>query len=166
MLRRALLTNVRRNTFKNITQIGTKNYLKYPIVSSFNFTEKIQLNNFSNTQNYYEEANKQPVEDDQDIRSILTDLEHATGAEREELLAELEGKQQFIDSYITGPFGTIEEPVIVKSVFDTRIVGCVGGEDEKAHDLLWHEVTDGKLTVCAECGQAFKLQKIAYDDKH
>lgn len=56
---------------------------------------------------------------------FLSTLDHATGEEKQELLAELEGKELY-EQYLTGPFGTIEKPVIVPSVFNTRIVGCVG----------------------------------------
>lgn len=56
----------------------------------------------------------------------MNDLDHATGPEKEELLAELEGRKQFGDTYLSGPMGTLEKPVIVKSYFDSRFVGCVG----------------------------------------
>lgn len=65
---------------------------------------------------------------------------------------------------MTGPFGTPEKPVIVKSIFDSRIVGCEGGTGRE-HELIWHVVTHGKPLVCLECGQAFKLEKIQ-DDSH
>ena len=135
------------------------------------------------------------------MKGLLTDLDHATGPEKEELLAELEGRKQFGDAYLTGPMGTLEKPVIVKSFFDTRYVGCVGttppglcfcilsslylprlskdgprcsakwlklsansgdagGEGDAGHDLIWHELTNKKDLVCAECGQAFRLEKM------
>merc|ERR1712137_832301 len=74
-------------------------------------------------------------------------VDHATGEE-----------QELYEQYLTGPFGTIDKPVIVPSVFHTRIVGCVGGDGESAHDLLWHEVKKDKPTICIECGQVFQLK--------
>ena len=56
-----------------------------------------------------------------------------------------------------GAFGTPEKPVIVKSVFDTRITGCVGGEGSE-HALTWHVVSHGKPLVCLECGQVFQVR--------
>jgi len=60
------------------------------------------------------------------VGGLTSPLEHAAGAEQEELLAELEGRQLLDDSFLTGPFGTRENPVVVRSRFDSRIVGCVG----------------------------------------
>jgi len=60
---------------------------------------------------------------------------------------------------LKGDFGTAKNPVIVPSVFDSRIVGCVGGGGYE-HELLWHEIKVGsKPTVCFECGQYFVLDK-------
>ncbi|KAL6066492.1 Cytochrome c oxidase, subunit VB [Balamuthia mandrillaris] len=61
--------------------------------------------------------------------------------------------------FLTGPFGTADKPVEVVSWFDSRIVGCLGGPGEKAHDLLWHEVRKTRPTVCLECGQYFALKE-------
>eukprot|EP01100_Stratorugosa_tubuloviscum_P011322 TRINITY_DN5038_c0_g2_i1.p1 TRINITY_DN5038_c0_g2~~TRINITY_DN5038_c0_g2_i1.p1 ORF type:complete len:142 (+),score=77.97 TRINITY_DN5038_c0_g2_i1:140-565(+) len=56
-------------------------------------------------------------------------------------------------------FGTFEIPAIVPAYEPTRIIGCVGLEDDE-HPILWHEVREGRLTVCLECGQVFKLQRL------
>ncbi|KAF1870163.1 hypothetical protein Lal_00017744 [Lupinus albus] len=53
----------------------------------------------------------------------------ATGHEREEIQAQLEGRDILEINYPEGPFGTKEEPAVVKSYYDKRIVGCPGGED-------------------------------------
>ncbi|CAI9114034.1 OLC1v1014653C2 [Oldenlandia corymbosa var. corymbosa] len=55
----------------------------------------------------------------------------ATGHEREELEAELEGKDILAINYPVGPFGTKESPAVIQSVFNKRIVGCPGGEGGK-----------------------------------
>ncbi|RIA04399.1 hypothetical protein BRARA_K01364, partial [Brassica rapa] len=52
----------------------------------------------------------------------------ATGHEKEELEAELEGRRLLDIDFPEGPFGTKEAPAIVKSYYDKRIVGCPGGE--------------------------------------
>nr|ACG41488.1 cytochrome c oxidase polypeptide Vb [Zea mays] len=61
----------------------------------------------------------------------------ATGLEREELEAELKGKKRFDMDPLVGPFGTKEEPSVVESYYNKRIVGCPGGEGEDEHDVVW-----------------------------
>eukprot|EP01089_Gocevia_fonbrunei_P007067 TRINITY_DN180_c0_g1_i1.p1 TRINITY_DN180_c0_g1~~TRINITY_DN180_c0_g1_i1.p1 ORF type:complete len:189 (+),score=40.60 TRINITY_DN180_c0_g1_i1:90-656(+) len=71
-------------------------------------------------------------------------------------LSEL-GKDYFSDTlYVQEHFGTLEEPIIVESFEETRIVGCDGGPGFP-HDTLWHELNLKKPLVCLECGQCFKL---------
>merc|ERR1711907_125112 len=103
--------------------------------------------------------------EEKEFRGTLPDLELATGEEKMELLAELEGKELY-EQYLTGPFGTVQNPVIVPSVNTVRIVGCVGGDGEKAHDLIWPEVHKGRDTICVECGQVFSLKTSAHDEHH
>ncbi|PNX77718.1 cytochrome c oxidase subunit 5b mitochondrial-like, partial [Trifolium pratense] len=52
----------------------------------------------------------------------------ATGHEREEIQADLEGRNILEIDHPEGPFGTKETPAVVKSFYDRRIVGCPGGE--------------------------------------
>merc|ERR1712063_247572 len=111
---------------------------------------------FVQTRFYSEESGKRV--------GLTSVLDHATGEEKEELLTELEGKELY-EQYLSGPFGTIEKPVIVPSVMHTRIVGCVGGDGDSSHDLLWHEVKKDKPTICIECGQVFKLKTSAESEK-
>ncbi|PIA42535.1 hypothetical protein AQUCO_02000170v1 [Aquilegia coerulea] len=56
----------------------------------------------------------------------------ATGHEREELEAALEGRDLLDINHPAGPFGTKEEPAVIKSYYDKRIVGCPGGEGGKS----------------------------------
>ncbi|CAI0422410.1 unnamed protein product [Linum tenue] len=74
-------------------------------------------------------ALKKPVEDVMPI---------ATGHEREELEAELQ-----------------EEPAVVKSYYDRRVVGCPGGEGEDEHDVVWFWLEKGKPIECPVCSQYF-----------
>ncbi|XP_077211254.1 cytochrome c oxidase subunit 5b-2, mitochondrial-like [Tasmannia lanceolata] len=84
----------------------------------------------------------------------------ATGHEREELEAELEGGKRFDMDAPVGPFGTKEAPAIVKSFYDKRIVGCPGGEGEDEHDVVWFWLEKGKPHECPVCSQYFMLEVI------
>ncbi|ESR40424.1 cytochrome c oxidase subunit 5b-1 [Citrus sinensis] len=84
----------------------------------------------------------------------------ATGHEREELEAELEGKNILEIDYPTGPFGTKDAPAVVKSYYDKRIVGCPGGEGEDEHDVVWFWLEKGKPHECPVCSQYFVLEVV------
>ncbi|TVU35979.1 hypothetical protein EJB05_17887 [Eragrostis curvula] len=71
----------------------------------------------------------------------------ATGLEREELEAELQGKKRFDMDPTVGPFGTKEEPAVIESYYNKRIVGCPGGEGDEPHE-------------CPVCSQYFVLKVI------
>jgi len=101
-------------------------------------------------------------QDDLDNK-IPTDLDQATGLERAELLAELEGKSLFEEQPI-GPFGTEANPVIVESISNERIMGCPGncdsGDSRSSNEIRWFVVSDKKPYKCGACGQVFALKKI------
>ncbi|KAI4973836.1 hypothetical protein ZWY2020_041617 [Hordeum vulgare] len=84
----------------------------------------------------------------------------ATGLEREEIEAELQGKKRFDMDAPVGPFGTKENPAIIQSYFDKRIVGCPGDEGEDEHDVVWFWLEKGKPHECPVCTQYFKLEVI------
>ncbi|XP_020870276.1 cytochrome c oxidase subunit 5b-1, mitochondrial isoform X2 [Arabidopsis lyrata subsp. lyrata] len=84
----------------------------------------------------------------------------ATGHEREELEAELEGRRLLDIDYPEGPFGTKESPAVVKSYYDKRIVGCPGGEGEDEHDVVWFWLEKGKSFECPVCSQYFELEVV------
>ncbi|XP_047166506.1 putative cytochrome c oxidase subunit 5b-like [Vigna umbellata] len=84
----------------------------------------------------------------------------ATGHEREELEAELEGRDILEIDHPEGPFGTKEAPAIVKSYYDKRIVGCPGGEGEDEHDVVWFWLEKGKPHECPVCAQYFVLEVV------
>ncbi|KAI4381952.1 hypothetical protein MLD38_007967 [Melastoma candidum] len=84
----------------------------------------------------------------------------ATGHEREELEAELEGRNILEIDHPVGPFGTKEAPAVVKSVFDKRIVGCPGGEGEDEHDVVWFWLKKGVPHECPVCSQYFVLEVV------
>lgn len=95
-----------------------------------------------------------------EIDSIIpTDLDQVTGLERAELLAEMEGRDIF-DKAPLGPYGTKENPAIVESIYDQRLMGCVGGDADGEHELRWLLVQKGAQSTCPECAQVFELKQI------
>ena len=84
----------------------------------------------------------------------------ATGHEREELEASLEGRDILDINHPVGPFGTKEEPAVIKSYYDKRIVGCPGGEGEDEHDVVWFWLEKGKPIECPVCSQYFTLEVV------
>ncbi|KAL3631823.1 hypothetical protein CASFOL_024807 [Castilleja foliolosa] len=83
-----------------------------------------------------------------------------TGHEREELEAEIQGKDLLEINYPSGPFGTKEEPAVVKSYYNKRIVGCPGVEGEDEHDVVWFWLEQGKPHECPVCSQYFVLEVV------
>ncbi|XP_059642126.1 putative cytochrome c oxidase subunit 5b-like [Cornus florida] len=84
----------------------------------------------------------------------------ATGHEREELEAELEGRNILDVNFPVGPFGTKEAPAVIKSYYDKRIVGCPGDEGEDEHDVVWFWLEKGKPHECPVCSQYFVLEVV------
>ncbi|KAG8388291.1 hypothetical protein BUALT_Bualt02G0110300 [Buddleja alternifolia] len=84
----------------------------------------------------------------------------ATGHEREEIEADLKGKDILEINYPVGPFGTKEAPAVVKSYYDRRIVGCPGVEGEDEHDVVWFWLEKGKPHECPVCSQYFALEVV------
>ncbi|GAB2222351.1 hypothetical protein Drorol1_Dr00013567 [Drosera rotundifolia] len=95
----------------------------------------------------------------------------ATGHEREELEAQLQGKNILEINHPVGPFGTKEAPAFVKSVYDERIVGCPSGEGallifspydfcKDEHDVVWFRLKKGKPVECPVCTQYFVLEVV------
>uniref|UniRef100_A0A6G1S801 Cytochrome c oxidase subunit 5B, mitochondrial n=1 Tax=Aceria tosichella TaxID=561515 RepID=A0A6G1S801_9ACAR len=84
-------------------------------------------------------------------------LEHASGLEKKQLLAELQGNDDPFDLSIAkrGP-GTKDTPNIVTSVFHERLIGCVCEEEASTVVWMWLRLNEPKR--CA-CGYWFKLQK-------
>ncbi|XP_017215794.1 cytochrome c oxidase subunit 5b-2, mitochondrial [Daucus carota subsp. sativus] len=84
----------------------------------------------------------------------------ATGHEREELEAQLQGRDILDINYHEGPFGTKEAPAVVKSYYDKRIVGCPGVDGEDEHDVVWFWLEKGKPHECPVCSQYFVLKVV------
>ncbi|XP_060519337.1 cytochrome c oxidase subunit 5B, mitochondrial-like [Cylas formicarius] len=82
-------------------------------------------------------------------------VEHATGLEKRELLAQLAGNDDpyNMKAIQRGP-GTKDQPTEIPSAFDSRIVGCVCEEDATSVNWMW--LHKGEPKRC-ECGYWFKL---------
>ncbi|KAL1195307.1 Cytochrome c oxidase subunit 5b-1 [Cardamine amara subsp. amara] len=93
-------------------------------------------------------------------KNVLDVMPIATGHEKEELEAELEGRRLLDIDFPEGPFGTKESPAVVKSYYDKRIVGCPGGEGEDEHDVVWFWLEKGKSFECPVCSQYFELEVV------
>lgn len=84
-------------------------------------------------------------------------LDQATGLER----AEIDHPDLFKhNEVLRGPFGTEDNPVMIQSNFDARIVGCTGQEPPEDHDLFWINVEKGQIATCGQCGQCFSLDPL------
>ncbi|XP_075096644.1 putative cytochrome c oxidase subunit 5b-like [Nicotiana tabacum] len=93
-------------------------------------------------------------------KSVEDVMPIATGHEREELEAELQGRELLDINFPEGPFGTKEAPAVVKSYYDRRIVGCPGGEGEDEHDVVWFWLEKSKPHECPVCSQYFELEVV------
>lgn len=88
---------------------------------------------------------------------VASIFDQATGLER----AEIDHPDLFKhNEVLRGPFGTHENPVLIQSNFESRIVGCTGRAAPEDHDLFWLNVEKGSDSVCPECGQVFKLEPL------
>jgi uncharacterized Zn-finger protein len=84
-------------------------------------------------------------------------FDQATGLER----AEIDHPDLFKhNEVLRGPFGTEENPVMIQSNFDARIVGCTGQAPPEDHDLFWINVEKGQVATCGQCNQKFALDPL------
>eukprot|EP00267_Zea_mays_P025974 XP_008653746.1 cytochrome c oxidase subunit 5b-1, mitochondrial [Zea mays] len=56
--------------------------------------------------------------------------------------------------------GQREEPSVVESYYNKRIVGCPGGEGEDEHDVVWFWLKKDEPHECPVCSQYFVLKVI------
>lgn len=84
------------------------------------------------------------------------------GPAMEHQLGLIELYEYLKSSPFIGPFGTIENPVLVPAVSDQRTVGCTGGVGDDEHAPLWFNCRDGFLYRCGECDQIFMLVRVTY----
>ncbi|KAH0623503.1 hypothetical protein JD844_006325, partial [Phrynosoma platyrhinos] len=86
---------------------------------------------------------------------IPTDEEQATGLERKTLLAMKRGEDPYSIFKPKRNSGTREDPHIVPSIGDKRLVGCICEEDNSA--IIWFWVHKGDSHRCPQCGVYYKL---------
>ncbi|KAG2469443.1 cytochrome c oxidase subunit 5B, mitochondrial-like [Polypterus senegalus] len=86
---------------------------------------------------------------------IPTDEEQATGMEKKILIASKDGKDPYSMFKPKHYAGTKEDPHIVPSVTDKRIVGCICEEDNTA--IIWFWLHQGDPQRCPSCGAHYKL---------
>ncbi|CAH1365879.1 hypothetical protein MTP99_002163 [Tenebrio molitor] len=82
-------------------------------------------------------------------------VEHATGLEKRELLAQVAGNDNPFDLKVIkrGP-GTKTQPNEIPSAFEARLVGCVCEEESTSVNWMW--LYKGQPRRC-ECGHWFNL---------
>ena len=141
-----------------MNKLATGSFRKFSSPKSISYTKFSSPKSYSFTATPFKRTYS-TAGDHKKLNISVQSVEHATGLEKAELLSLLKGEKLFGEPILTGAFGTLEKPVLVPSIFSSRLVGCVGGEGEHEHALLWHEVKEGKPLICAECGQVFKLVK-------
>merc|ERR1711942_287643 len=82
-------------------------------------------------------------------------LGHAVGIERYELLAKLAGNEDPFEMNVKKRAkGTVDEPTLIPSLYEKRLVGCICEED--AVSINWMFLHKGEPKRC-ECGYWFKL---------
>ncbi|KAL1934663.1 hypothetical protein VTP01DRAFT_6845 [Rhizomucor pusillus] len=98
---------------------------------------------------------------------VPTDLQQATGLEREELLAKLEGRELFdMEPLNMTHLGTKSNPIVVKSYDAIRFVGCTGYPAE-SHDTIWLTLDKShEFDRCPECGSVYKMDFVGSEDAH
>jgi cytochrome c oxidase subunit 5b len=85
-------------------------------------------------------------------------LGHAVGPERWELLARLAGNEDPFEMNVKKRTkGTLNDPTLIPSMYEKRLVGCVCEED--AISIQWMFLNKGEPKRCA-CGNWFKLVEL------
>ncbi|ORZ17991.1 cytochrome c oxidase subunit VB-domain-containing protein [Absidia repens] len=99
--------------------------------------------------------------------SVPTDIEQATGLERDELLAKLEGRELFdLEPLDMTHLGTVKNPIVVQSHDAVRFVGCTGYPAE-SHDTIWLSLDKShEHDRCPECGSVYKMDFVGSEDAH
>ncbi|XP_046365954.1 cytochrome c oxidase subunit 5B, mitochondrial-like [Haliotis rufescens] len=89
-------------------------------------------------------------------------LGHAVGPERFEMLAKLAGVEDPFEMKVKSRAkGTFEEPTMIPSLYEKRLVGCICEEDDIS--INWMFLHKGEAKRC-ECGYWFKLDPLKSQD--
>lgn len=90
-------------------------------------------------------------------RELPNDFEQATGLERLELLAKMEGIELFDSKpLVQDRKGTVDDPVIVDSYDPVRYIGCTGFP-AGSQEVNWLRLEEGKIARDWESGCVYKL---------
>merc|ERR1719183_1043949 len=81
----------------------------------------------------------------------------------EHMMGLIELYEYLKSSPFVGPFGTIENPVLVPSIHTERVAGCTGGPGDSEHVPLWFRCREGFLYRCGECDQIFMHVRVMYE---
>merc|ERR1719408_654463 len=83
--------------------------------------------------------------------------------EAEHMMGIIELYEYLKGSPMVGPFGTVENPVLVPAIGTERIVGCTGGTGDDEHVPLFFRCREGFLYRCGECDQIFMHVRVIYE---
>ncbi|XP_025848303.2 cytochrome c oxidase subunit 5B, mitochondrial isoform X2 [Vulpes vulpes] len=86
---------------------------------------------------------------------VPTDDEQATGLEREVMMAARKGLDPYNILAPKAAAGTKEDPNLVPSITNKRIVGCICEEDNST--VIWFWLHKGEAQRCPSCGTHYKL---------
>jgi cytochrome c oxidase subunit 5b len=81
----------------------------------------------------------------------------------EHMICLLELYEYLKSSPFVGPFGTLENPVLIPAIHTERVVGCTGGTGDSEHCPLWFRCREGFLYRCGECDQIFMHVRVMYE---
>ncbi|CAH2322066.1 cytochrome c oxidase subunit 5B, mitochondrial-like [Pelobates cultripes] len=87
--------------------------------------------------------------------ALPTDEQQATGLEKRAIQSLSKGKDPYSILKPKSYLGTKEDPHIVPSINQKRLVGCVCEEDNS--QIIWFWVHEGELHRCPSCGSHYKL---------
>jgi len=97
-----------------------------------------------------------------DKLSMPDTLGHAVGPERFELLAKVAGNEDPFEMNVKKRAkGTKDEPTLIPSMYDKRLVGCICEEDSIA--IQWMYLHKGEQKRCG-CGYWFKMVELQHVD--
>ncbi|CAH2322065.1 cytochrome c oxidase subunit 5B, mitochondrial-like [Pelobates cultripes] len=89
------------------------------------------------------------------VGALPTDEQQATGLEKRAIQSLSKGKDPYSILKPKSYLGTKEDPHIVPSINQKRLVGCVCEEDNS--QIIWFWVHEGELHRCPSCGSHYKL---------
>ena len=96
---------------------------------------------------------------------LTSEIEHATGLERDELLSKASGKDLFHEDWLDAPWGTAEAPVVVTSSFSERVVGVPDSYDDSI--VWWGTIKEGEgPRQLVEGGEYFVLKRVGDGGGH